>query len=227
MANGSPAIQLVQSLLVSGSTLITPQTGTSDPAAGAGRSEQWGTNQAGVTAPVTMLNLGNVGAILLANVNAPAALSLTYLGNGTTGIVPAATTDLASAGATVVPNGVQMVGAPSNWSQAVEPAADTLASTTKAAVAAQRHVCTAIGGSLVGVAAIAAPLYLRLRDGATGAGAILWSQAFVVPIGTCLNFAVSGLNIVGTENTAMTLEWSAGPGATNFETVSLSGHTIA
>jgi hypothetical protein len=36
---------------------------------------------------------------------------------------------------------------------------------------------------------------------------------------------VSGLNIVGSLNTAMTLEFTAAPAATNFETVALTGHT--
>jgi hypothetical protein len=225
--NGTPAIQLVQPLLASGASLVTAQAGTSDLNAGAGRSEQWGTNQAGTTVPVTMLNLGNVSAILLANVNAPASLSMLHVGNGTTGMVPVATVDVANIGAAVVPNGVLMTDSPGNWSQSAEPAADTVATTSKAGVALQRHVCTAIGASIVGVAAIAAPIYLRLRDGATGAGTILWSQAFVVPLGQCLNFALSGLNIVGTVATAMTLEFSASPGATNFQTVSLSGRTVA
>ncbi len=125
-----------------------------------------------------------------------------------------------------IKSGVTMVEQSGHWSQSHEPAVTVRGTTTKAASAIVRHVCTGFSGSLVAVAAIAAPIYLRLRDGATGAGTILWSMAFVAPVGTCINYALSGLCIAGTSGNAMTLEWSAAPGATNFQAVSMTGFDV-
>jgi hypothetical protein len=97
---------------------------------------------------------------------------------------------------------------------------------TRAAVAAQRHVCRSI---TVSVAAVAAQGIIRfnLRDGATGAGTVLWSCAMIVLAGDSRQVTLSGLNIFGSVNTAMTLESAAAPAATNFATVSLSGYDAA
>jgi hypothetical protein len=43
-------------------------------------------------------------------------------------------------------------------------------------------------------------------------------------IGTSDHIELSGLNIVGSANTAMTLEFALAPTPTNFETVSMTGH---
>ncbi len=201
----------------------------SEITAKAAASLAYGFNQANAFVAVNVNRMSAADSLVAANTNALFVAAAGYGFNGTdaTGLDRLRTASVVNGGNATVPLGVQLVESPSNWSQAVEAAVTVQASTSKAAVAGQRHVCTAIGGSLVGVAAIPAPLYLRLRDGATGAGTILWSQGFVVPVGTSVNFALSGLNIVGTTNTAMTLEWSAAPGATNFQAVSLSGRTLA
>ena len=39
------------------------------------------------------------------------------------------------------------------------------------------------------------------------------------------NISVSNLNIIGTKNVAMTLEFVAGGGAATFESVAISGYT--
>jgi hypothetical protein len=122
--------------------------------------------------------------------------------------------------------GIQSVEHCGHWSQSHEPAVTVLGTTTKAASGGITHVCTGFSGSLVAVAAIAAPLYLRIRNGASGLGTILWSMAFTAPAGTCINYALSGLSLVNTEGNALTCEWSAAPGATNFQAVSLTGFSI-
>jgi hypothetical protein len=67
-----------------------------------------------------------------------------------------------------------------------------------------------------------------LRDGATGAGTILASWAIAIPAtaGACAILSLAGLEIIGSPNTAMTLEFAAAGGALTFQSVTLTGHTI-
>src|SRR5258706_511789 len=83
-----------------------------------------------------------------------------------------------------------------------------------------RHVCTSVSATLVAAAATAAQTTLNLRDGATGAGTILASWVLSVPgvIGSCAILPLDSLEIIGSPNTAMTLEFAAGV-ATQFESV--------
>jgi hypothetical protein len=109
------------------------------------------------------------------------------------------------------------------------PVAATQATISQAAGGAGvRNVCTGISASLCTVGtAQAAAVQLNLRDGATGAGTILWSKTFSCGTTTQINVDLSGLNIRGTAATAMTLEFSAAGVAASFESVSLSGYTTA
>lgn len=128
-----------------------------------------------------------------------------------------------------IPSGVALTVPPAHWGQAHAPAANTVATTSRAAGGANiRHVCTGIAASLSLAAASAASLLLVVRDGASGAGAILWLQRMAyngLAIGH-YRVELSGLNLAGSPNTAMTLEFSVAPGATNFETVSMSGYSV-
>jgi hypothetical protein len=124
--------------------------------------------------------------------------------------------------------GLQAVEHSGHWSQSHEPAVTVRATTTKAAVAGTRHICTGFSGSLIAVAAIGVS-YLRVRNSTTGAGTILWSMAFTCPAGvtaTCINYALSGLSLAGTSGNAMTVEWDGAPGATNFQAVSMCGYSL-
>lgn len=149
-----------------------------------------------------------------------------YLFNGATGSIIAHS---ASAANLALQSGLgnQLVRQGGNWSIHSEPAVNVQATISRAAVAAQRHICNAITASINAVAAIAAPISLYLRDGASGAGTILKSWRVIVPIGQTVTIEISGLSAVGSINTAMTLEWGAAPGAGNFENVSLEGYTAA
>ncbi len=111
----------------------------------------------------------------------------------------------------------------SQWAVYHAPAAATQATISRAAVAGRRHVATSITVCLASVAAQAAPVVFSLRDGATGAGIIKWSATLVAPAtyGQCVAVPV---NIVGSVNTAMTLESAAAPAASNFATVALTGY---
>lgn len=78
---------------------------------------------------------------------------------------------------------------------------------------------------------VAAPLTLVLRDGASGVGPILW-QKLLGPLlaGTMTegNIVIPfGQGIPGSANTAMTLEFTAAPSGTGFQTVSIQGYKAA
>lgn len=115
--------------------------------------------------------------------------------------------------------------APGEWAVNSEPAVSVQASATRAAGAAGvRHVCRSLHFSLAAVVAQTI-ISARVRDGATGAGTVLWSQQVIVPAGENVHIELSGLNIVGSAATAMTFEWSAAPVATNFQTAGGSGYS--
>jgi hypothetical protein len=146
--------------------------------------------------------------------------------NGTTydrgtGIDATTLTETVSTGATLV--------APlSTWSVTHTPAAATVATISKAAGGASvRHVATTITACFSG-AAVSIPVQVTLRDGATGAGTVLRTWLIGVSVingSTCVD--LSGLGMIGTANTAMTLEFSAAGAADTNQTVTLTGYTVS
>lgn len=129
--------------------------------------------------------------------------------------------------------GVALAAPPANWSITHAPAANTQATISRAAVNGSRHICTSISATLSAQAtATSGDVQVNLRDGATGAGTILWSQTVRVggaggAIADRAILQLSGLSIVGSNNTAMTLEFSAAGGANTFESVALTGYDTA
>lgn len=129
----------------------------------------------------------------------------------------------------IVKTGVLAVAQIGNWSVTSDPAENTVASATQAAgmgFVPIRHVATSIAATLAAGATASAIVKVYLRDGDAGVGAILWSGVMVAPIGTSRGIVLSGLSIVGSENTAMTLEFSAAGGVSTFENVSLTGYSV-
>lgn len=112
-----------------------------------------------------------------------------------------------------------------SWTVNNTPAVAAQATATKAAGGTGvRHVATGITATLASGSAASTIVSVNLRDGATGAGNILWTGVMTAPIGTSAPpIELSGLQIMGSPNTAMTLEFSAGAGATTQESVSLQG----
>lgn len=139
-------------------------------------------------------------------------------------VYPAATTLTArnAIGANIIEKG-------SRWAVISNPAVSTQATASLAAEAAVRHVadCVSFSGGSTTAPALTA-LTINLRDGATGAGTIIWTHEVIVGAATGQNvpsFTACGLNLVGTTNTAMTLEYSAL--LTNLiESVSISGFNV-
>lgn len=137
---------------------------------------------------------------------------------------PAASTLTArnSIGAAIVEKG-------SRWSVNSTPAVSTQASASIAAEALVRHVADSVCFSAGATTAPALTnLQINIRDGATGAGTILASFQVVIPATAVQHLAptcITGLQLVGTTNTAMTAEWSAL--LTNeFEQVTITGSNV-
>ena len=110
------------------------------------------------------------------------------------------------------------------WSVAHVPAAATQATIGKAAVADRRHYCAGLVVTL-GDAATATGLTFNLRDGATGAGTVLWAVKLTNIANQTTVLILADMNIQGSINTAMTLETSAAPGALVSATVAMRGYT--
>ncbi len=118
---------------------------------------------------------------------------------------------------------------PDGWSVTHAPAINTAAVATKAAGATGvKHVCTGILCTLANDATgtVQLGILFNLRDGATGAGAILASitLSVVATAGACTTFAATGLNLPGTAATAMTLESASTPAAHTAASVTLLGY---
>ena len=111
------------------------------------------------------------------------------------------------------------------WADEHRPAAATQATISRDADAGGRHVCKSITATLAAVGTASGAEVVVLRDGATGAGTVLWSGVLSVPTNSSDNIAIAGLNIIGTKNTAMTLEFVAGGATGTFESVAISGYT--
>jgi len=128
-------------------------------------------------------------------------------------------------------SGALLVSEPGAWAVTHAPAANTQASASKAAGGANVcHVCTAVSARIVGgtTAPAAVTATLNLRDGASGAGNVLqsWTLALAGAIAAKDEVVLTGLRIVGSPNTAMTLEFAAAGGANTFESVNFSGYSV-
>lgn len=143
-----------------------------------------------------------------------------------TNAVALATGSAANQAAAITGNKALLTDIPGQWTVTANPVAATQATATKAAGAAGvRHVVDCVTIGLVAVGAQAAPVVYNLRDGATGAGTILWSVALIGAAATPQPpVALCGLQIAGTAATAMTLESAAAPAASNFAFATLQGH---
>lgn len=117
---------------------------------------------------------------------------------------------------------------PQLWTVTHSPAVNTIASASKAAGGASvRLVCNAISFSVgsIGVPGTTS-VTVNLRDGATGAGTVLCSWTVACPSSSGFHSVnLSGLGIIGTANTAMTLEFSAASTNT-FQSCNLMGFSV-
>ena len=117
-----------------------------------------------------------------------------------------------------------------SWTADNVPAANTQATATKASAGAGlRNVCMSITVTLAATATAptAVNLTINLIDGASGGTTYLWQTTVSLPAtaGAATGFAITGLAIRGTADTAMTLEFSAAGGLSTIESVTMSGVT--
>ncbi len=116
------------------------------------------------------------------------------------------------------------------WTAVHVPAADTQATTTKAAVAGKQNVCT--GLTVVLAAGASAPTAVNvaayLVNGASGGTSYLWGARLSVPnvAGATSGIVKEQCWLVGSPGTAMTLEFSAKGGSNTLESVSMEGVVI-
>ena len=114
----------------------------------------------------------------------------------------------------------------STWSITHTPAVATQATISKAAGGGTvRHVATSVSWCVAANGTAQVPLLINLRDGATGAGTIVrsWAVSMIINDSKCAD--ISGLNITGTANTAMTIETAGASAAAVQATVSMSGYS--
>lgn len=111
------------------------------------------------------------------------------------------------------------------WSINHIPATNLQATITRAANALGRHIITSITATLSGASAAGAVKSIFLRDGVSGAGPIIWSATVLNLAGDSKAISLTNLNIQGSKNTAMTLEFNAAGGTGTFESVALTGYT--
>ena len=117
----------------------------------------------------------------------------------------------------------QQVLPTSYWAMVSAPAAATQATVSRPADTNGRHFIGSIT-VCVSTAAAQTPIVFNLRDGATGAGTVLWTVTLSVVAGNSW-CQTANVNNIGSNNTAMTLESAGAPAATNFASVSLNGFT--
>ena len=127
-------------------------------------------------------------------------------------------------------SGRAVVSGGDTWAVTHAPAANTQATISQAAGGGTvKNVCTSIHCTLTSAgAATPTQILFHLRDGATGAGTIKATIALSITAtsGDCKTYTATGLRIVGTANTAMTLESAIAPGANAYATVAMAGFTL-
>lgn len=118
---------------------------------------------------------------------------------------------------------------PPSWGVTATLAAGSGGTVSIAAEANVRHIvkCVSWSATATSTPSLTA-VTVNLRDGATGAGTVLqsWTQAVSATTGLLIPVSgVCGLNLAGTTNTAMTLEFASGT-ANVVESVNMTGVNV-
>lgn len=115
------------------------------------------------------------------------------------------------------------------WKVSSVPAVSTAPSASQAIAGANlRNVLTGFNLMLSAIAAQTI-IYFTIRDGATGAGTILFQWPVVLALGAVFSLSGSGMYIPGSINTAFTCELTneagvvTAPVATNFAAILIQG----
>lgn len=120
------------------------------------------------------------------------------------------------------------VTSPGEWVVTHFPATGNQATASKSAGAAGvRHVARSITACLAGAAnaTLGNANTLQLRDGASGAGTVVWSSLIMNAANTSNCVFFPDINIIGSAATAMTIEFAAANAASSQATVTLTGYS--
>jgi len=121
--------------------------------------------------------------------------------------------------------GVHYATALGTWSRTTNATAGTPSVSIAAGGGTVRHVATTVSVCVAAAGTAQPAVLVHLRDGATGAGTIVRSWALAAPINDSTCADVNGLNISGSANTAMTIEFAAATAAGVIGTVNMSGYS--
>ena len=149
-------------------------------------------------------------------------MSLQVQPNGTGAVIDTFTTIASKERqVTIPPNGGQ-------FAVYHTPAAAAQATISQAAGAAGvKNVATMRSFSIYTGATPQTILTVCLRDGATGAGTILWSKSIALPASSFWSENIPLPHVHGTAATAMTVEFSAAGVSNSVQSVALMGYTTA
>ena len=126
----------------------------------------------------------------------------------------------------VTSTGVAYTTQLSTWTLNNAPATATQATVSKAAGGTTvRHVATGVTACLAAGANATGPIIVNLRDGATGAGTVLKAWALSAPVSGSVCIPITGINVTGSANTAMTIEFAGAGAVASQETVEMSGYS--
>lgn len=120
--------------------------------------------------------------------------------------------------------GAGMSFPPPEWSQSHRPATNVLATSTRAAGGpGVKHVLRSFEAILCALDAAAETIVnVDILDGVE----VLRSFPVQVVPGGVTGLSKDGLNIYGSENTAMTIAFSAAGGASTYQSVGMSGYDV-
>lgn len=122
--------------------------------------------------------------------------------------------------------GASLVTNPGQWTLVHTPAAAAQPTASKAAVAATRHVITSLVATVAPGATAQGPVLVHIRDGATGAGTIMWSGYLQAPANGFASLSSGPINVIGTANTALTVEFAAATAANVVGSVAATGYSV-
>jgi hypothetical protein len=112
------------------------------------------------------------------------------------------------------------------WTIRQEAAANTRSTVSKPAeIDGGRHVIKSFWLSMAGASA-SGVVKARLRDGASDTGALKFSASLAHPAGGVAACGLSGVNIIGSPDTAATVEFDIAGGVGTEQSVFMSGYTI-
>jgi len=121
--------------------------------------------------------------------------------------------------------GVAQVVNLSTWSVTNSANAGTPSASKALGGGTVRHVATCVSVSVAAAGTAQPAVQVNLRDGATGAGTIIRSWQLAAPANDSASVDLCGLNISGSANTAMTIEFAAATAAATQASVNLSGYS--